>query len=163
MSAKDALSDQFGKQKQQGMISLDLPHGVVPTVPGDLEDKHITIAFLGDDVDDTAYERATKEAQRVASSTRGPLTGTVGGVDTFPPNAEGKKPAFAVPNVAGVQDLHNQLSHLDAGNFSEYHPHVTIKMLDAGEPLPAPVKTRRVSFSHIAVHRGDQVERFPFR
>jgi len=152
-----------GLTKRSGMISLDLEPGTIPVTPGGLADHHITIVYLGPDVDDDAFAQAVARAGAAAAAIPGPVSGTVHGVDTFTPSAgsDGKTPAFARVELPAAHDLNGMLADLSASEHRVYHPHVTLKYLDDGEQTPEPVTPTPVTFTHLAVHRGDQVTRIP--
>jgi 2'-5' RNA ligase/phage portal protein BeeE len=145
-----------------GTISLDLPEGTITPVPGGVPDHHVTVVYLGD-VDDGAFEAACGRAESAASAMDGPLTGTVGGLGVFPPSdsSDGKMPVFAPADLPGAEDLRSALEDLSASEHAEWVPHVTICYADPGEPLPDPVPPTPVMFTHLSVHRGDEVRRFP--
>lgn len=149
-------------KKRSGMISLDLPPGTVKPMPGGVTDHHITVVFLGDDVDDQAFAAACQRAKAAAAAMPGPLSGTVGGVGTFPPSSssDGKRPAFAKVKLPGAQPLRDQLEDLSASEFKDWRPHATIAYVGPGEPLPDPVAPTPVTFTHLSVHRGGDLRRF---
>src|ERR1035441_10599412 len=99
-----------------GWISLDIPDGTITPVPGGVTNHHITIAYLGPDIDDDAFAEACQRAASAAAAMPGPLTGTVGGVGAFPPSASsgGKVPAFAQVDVPGIEMLRHALRDLSA-------------------------------------------------
>lgn len=149
---------------QSGMISLDLPPGTVSPVPGGVSDHHITVVYLGENVDDKAFAAACKRARAAAASAAGPITAVVGGVGTFPPSgsSSGKRPAFArVAAPAAVGRIRTGLADLSQSAHANWKPHVTLAYVGPGDPLPAPVPATRVKFTHLSVHRGGKVARFP--
>jgi hypothetical protein len=149
---------------RSGMISLDLPPGIITPVPGGVDDHHLTIVFLGADVDDKAFAEACRRAQAAASQVPGPLAGMVGGIGAFPPSggSDGKVPAWAGVVLPGAELLRSALEDLSASEHKDWKPHVTVAYMDPGDPLPPPVPSMQVSFSHLSVHRGDdEVVRFP--
>lgn len=153
-----------GLTKRSGMISLDLEPGTVPAVPGGVGDHHVTIVYLGPDVDDDAFAQAVTRAAAAASAMPSPVTGTVGGIDTFEPSAGsgGLTPAFAPVDLPGAHELRAQLADLSASEHDTYHPHVTLAYLQPGQDPPQPVANTPVEFTHLSVHRGPQVVRIPF-
>jgi len=161
--ADGAAKNTPGLTKRSGMISLDLPPGTVPTLPGGVDDHHITIVYLGSDVDDDAYAEACARAGAAAASMTGPLIGTVAGIGSFEPSAgsDGLVPAWAAVSVPGVHDLNSALSDLSTSEHRDYHPHVTLAYVQPGEPLPDPVPVAPVTFTHLSVHRGSDVTRIP--
>jgi hypothetical protein len=152
-----------GLTKRSGMISLDLPEGTVPRIPGGVKDHHITVVYLGSDVNDDAFADACRRAEEAARSAPGPLTGIIGGIGTFPPSAgsDGLIPAFATVALAGVYELQAGLADLSASEHRDYHPHVTLAYLNPGDPLPDPVAPATVTFTHLTVHRGNQAVSYP--
>ena len=145
---------------RSGMVSLDLTPGTIPGV----EDPHITIVFLGRDVDDDTLDAVHKRAAKVAARMT-PPSGTVGGLGTFPPSesSDGKTPAFAIPVVDGIDKLRSAFEPFNASEHTDYRPHVTLAYVDDGDPMPPPVDETPVAFTHLSVHRGDEIRRFPFR
>jgi 2'-5' RNA ligase len=145
------------------MISLDLPEGTVTPVPGGIDDHHITVVYLGPDVDDDAFGQACARAQDAADSADGPLAGTIEGLSVFAPSdsSDGKMPVFAPADIPGAGDLQSQLGDLSASEHGQWVPHVTIAYVSPGDPLPPPVPPTPVTFTHLSVHRGDDVRRFP--
>lgn len=158
-----AKSGLPGLTKRSGMISLDLAPGTIPAAPGGPTDHHITIVYLGKDVDDDAYAQALARAGAAAAAMPGPITGSVGGLGTFPPSAgsDGLTPAFAEVELPGAHELHAHLADLSASEHKDYHPHVTLKYLQDGEQPPQPVPPTAVTFTHLSVHRGGKVVRVP--
>lgn len=152
-----------GLTSRSGMISLDLPSGLVPPVPGGVSDHHITVVYLGKDVSDGDFDAACARAETAAAGTPGPLVGTIAGIDTFPPStgSDGKTPAFAPVTLPGVDRLRGDLEDLSASDHATYTPHVTLAYLDDGDPLPQPVAATLVTFTHLTVHRGDETRSFP--
>jgi 2'-5' RNA ligase len=148
---------------RSGMISLDLPPGTVRPVPGGVGDHHVTVVYLGPDVDDEAFAAACDRARQAAALADGPLSGTVSGVGAFPPSpsSDGKVPAWAAVAIPGAEVLREALADLSASEHANWTPHVTLAYIDAGDPLPAPLEPVPVTFTHLSAHRGDDVERFP--
>jgi hypothetical protein len=145
------------------MVSLDLPKGTIAPIDGGLDDHHLTVVFLGSDVDDDLFDEVCTYARGVASTLDGPLSGTVGGIGSFEPSdsSDGKVPAYAVPDVDGLDDLRAAFEQFNASEHTDYVPHITLGYLDEDDPLPAPVPKTPVTFTHLAVHRGDDVVRVP--
>ena len=57
--------------------------------------------------------------------------------------------------------LREALADLSASEHANWHPHVTLAYVEPGEAMPDPVAPVPVTFTHLSVHRGDDVERFP--
>lgn len=148
--------------KRSVWIGLDLPDGTIPAVPGGPTDHHVTVVYVGRNLTDDAYGNVCDRARSAAALVYGPLVGTVAGVDAFEPSAgsDGKTPAFAPVVLPGVETLRAALVDLSGSEHQEYHPHVTLAYLDAGDPLPAPVPPTPVVLTHLTVHRG--AESVPF-
>lgn len=150
---------------RSGMISLDLPDGLIPTVPGGVTDtRHLTVVYLGPDVDDAAFEVACERAAQAAALVPGPLSGVVSGRGTFEPSAgsDGKKVAWAGVTLPGSETLRAALEDLSASEHREWVKHVTLAYIDEGDDLPDPVPPTPVTFTHLSVHRGDnEVLRYP--
>lgn len=158
------LARGYDLNPQWGWISLDLPPGTIAPAPGGVQDHHVTVIFLGSDVDDEAFAQACDRAREAAAAMPGPLAGTVGGIGTFPPSggSDGKVPAWAGVVLPGAERLRSSLEDLSASEHPDWKPHVTIAYTEPGEALPAPVPQTQVMFTHLSVHRGDdEVARFP--
>lgn len=152
-----------GLTPRSGMISLDLPKGTIKPVPGGVDGHHITVVYLGPDVDDGAFAQACSRARSAAASAPGPLPGIVSGISSFPPgdSSDGKRPAFAPVHVPGAHRLRSKLEDLSASEHKDFRPHVTIAYIGKDDPLPQAVPRTPVRFTHLSVHRGDDVKRFP--
>lgn len=153
-----------GEQSPQpGMISLDLPDGTIDPLPGGVTDHHVTVVYLGPDVDDTAFTQACARALQAATDAPGPLAGTVDGLGTFPPSdaSDGKTPVYADADLPGAQALRDALADLSQSEFTDWVPHVTLCYAGPDDELPPPVPSTPVTVSHLSVHRGDDVMRFP--
>lgn len=174
-AASGTHSSQFRSEKsaggysvspRSGMISLDLPDGLIEPLPGGVDDHHVTIVYLGKDVDDEALRVACDTARRVAAGMQ-PLSGTVGGIGSFPAGEDGV-PVWAGVNVPGIDALHQALRHLQSPDAASaktgrYAPHMTLAYLSEGDPLPDPLPHVPVTFTHLSVHRGGEVvARYPF-
>lgn len=158
-----SLASGSSLNPRSGMISLDLPPGTITPVAGGVDDHHITVVYLGADVDDEAFAEALDRAQQAATAMPGPLTGMAGGIGTFPPSpgGNGKVPAWAGVVLPGAERLRSSLEDLSASEHKNWTPHVTMAYTAPGEALPAPVPQTPVTFTHLSVHRGDDVIRFP--
>ena len=150
-----------GLTSRSGMISLDLPEGLIEPVPGGVDDHHVTICYLGGGVDDPAFAEACSRAQAAARLVPGPLVGILAGIDSFPPSgsSDGKVPAFIPARIPHANVLREALADLSASEFSQWSPHVTLTYLDPGAPLPDPGPPVPVTFTHLSVHRGGEVYR----
>jgi 8-oxo-dGTP pyrophosphatase MutT (NUDIX family)/2'-5' RNA ligase len=152
-----------GLTSRSGMISLDLPPGTVRPVPGGLADHHVTVVYLGSDLDDEAFAEACTRAEAAARLVPGPLVGILAGVDSFPPStgSDGKVPVFIPARIPLAERLRDALADLSASEHAQWSPHVTLRYQKIGEPLPDPGPPVPVTFTHLAVHRGDEVRQFP--
>ncbi len=149
---------------RSGMISLDLPDGLIEPVPGGVDDFHITVAYLGSDVSDEAFAAACARAAAAATAAPGPLSGVICGRGTFPPStsSDDKTVVWAGVTLPGAEQLRAALADLSASEHTQWHPHVTRAYLDDGDPLPDPLPAVPVTFTHLSVHRGDdEVVRYP--
>lgn len=142
-----------------GMVSLDLPSDVLDTE----EDPHITIVFLGKDISPALHAAVIARAKEVAAQ-MAPLSGTIGGLGTFEPSesSDNKTPVYAIPVIAGIQELREAFEDFNASEFSEYMPHVTITYLDEGDEMPDAPARVPVAFHSLSVHCGDVVTTIPF-
>jgi 8-oxo-dGTP pyrophosphatase MutT (NUDIX family) len=149
---------------RSGMISLDLPDGLIDPIPGGVNDFHVTICYLGGDVDDDAFAIACARAERAAASASGPLTGVVSGRGTFEPSdsSDDKTVVWAGVTLPGAQQIRAALEDLSASEHVDWKPHVTRAYIDAGDDLPDPLPAIPATFTHLSVHRGDdEIVRFP--
>jgi hypothetical protein len=85
------------------MISLDLPEGTIAPVPGGVSDHHITICYIGPDVDDGAFALACLRAQQAAAAIR-----AAGG--TFPLVIEGDDWSSCTTWAAGQPNASFQIA-----------------------------------------------------
>jgi len=154
----------YSLNPRSGMISLDLPEGLIEPLPGGVTDHHVTVVYLGPDVDDDAFSAACGMAREVAAATQ-PLSGTIGGIGSFPAGDDGV-PVWAGVNLPGAETLHEALAELQSPDAKArehgYKPHCTIAYLEEGDPLPDPLPHMPVTFTHLSVHRGEDVKRFSF-
>jgi 2'-5' RNA ligase len=146
---------------RSGMISLDLPPSTIQPVPGGVSDHHVTIVYLGPDVDDDAFAQACDRAAQAASQAGGPISGTVGGLVVFPPSGDGTMPVFAHAVLPGASGLRSGLEDLSASEHATWVPHVTLAYAGPGDVLPPAPPLTPVTITHLSVHRGDDVTRFP--
>lgn len=147
---------------RSGMIYLDLPPGTVRPVPGGVDDHHVTLVYLGSDVDDEAFEEACRRT-RDAAAQWPPMEGVLRGIDIFPPSksSDGKVVAFVPAYVGGIGALRRKLEDLSASEHKDYRPHVTLAYLGEGDSLPEPHPSVPLRFTHVHVKRGDDVVSFP--
>jgi 2'-5' RNA ligase len=146
-----------------GMISLDLPEGAIASLPGGVDDHHVTVVYLGKGLSDEAFAMACERARAAAASAPGPLTGVFSGTGTFAPSegSDWKVPVFIPARIPGAEKIRASLADLSASEHKDWKPHVTLAYLDEGDPLPAAGAAVPVTFTHLSVHRGDDVRRFP--
>jgi hypothetical protein len=153
----------YSLNPRSGMISLDLAPGTVEQVPGGVDDHHITVVYLGPDVDDQAWHTACQAVAEVAAHTAR-LTGSVGGLGEFPAGEDGV-PVFAKVDLPGAAGLYEALKHLQSPEAAAakhgYKPHMTLTYAQ-DDARPDPVPDTPVRFAEISVHRGDDVARYPF-
>jgi 2'-5' RNA ligase superfamily len=148
-----------GISKRSAMISIDLPEGLIPPMPGGVDDHHITLAYLGPDVDDDHLATVIDLVRQVAAQ-HAPFPVSLGGVDAFAPSAasDGKRPAFVpVHNSGALQELRAPFATLHASEHIGFHPHVTLTYLDQDDPLPDPVTHTGFTADALSVHRGGTV------
>lgn len=140
-----------------GMISLDVPAGLIELVPGGVDDHHITVVYLGKGLTDEALAEACRRAAAAAALVPGPLAGVLSGRGTFPASnsSDGKVPVWAGVTLPGAEALREALADLSASEHAEWHPHVTLAKVDEGDELPDPVPATPVTFTHLSVHRSD--------
>jgi 2'-5' RNA ligase len=153
----------YSLSPRSGMISLDIPDGTIRPVPGGVDDHHLTVVYLGPDVDDEQWAYACARAREAAASAPGPLSGVISGIGSFPPSdsSDGKVPAWAGVVLPGAERLRNALEDLSASEHATWKPHVTLAYVEPGEDLPEAVPVTPVTFNCLSAHRGDDVERFP--
>lgn len=161
-----AEATKVAKSLRSGMVSLDLPQGTLPSVPGGVADQHITIVFFGKDASEETFEAVCGRVQEVAARTP-PLGGTIGGVGSIPPSAasDGKVPVFAVPHVAGLDGLRAALEEFNESEHTDFKPHITLAYVDQGDVQwleECDVPDTPVVFNGLSVHRGGEVRTFPF-
>ncbi|WP_344582723.1 2'-5' RNA ligase family protein [Nonomuraea roseoviolacea] len=150
------------------MITLAIPANVAAelAVPDGLsaDTLHVTLVYLGKDIARETVEAATEAARQVAAE-QPPLAGVVGGIGAFPEGDEGV-PMFVTVDVPVLEALRQRLvDALDAAgvpyaaNYG-YTPHVTLKYVEAGEPMPETVA--EVAFDGLIVAADDEPTTIPF-
>jgi 2'-5' RNA ligase len=165
--------------KQTGSASRSRPAGVMvalfphPEVAEELavrggsppDDLHITLVYLGDVADRTpagvilgASTDRIVAAATTAAAMQPPLSGTIGGIGTFPANGDGV-PVWAPVDVPGLSALREALVEAldEQGAPTRSHhgftPHMTLGFnLDLA--LIPPVNDVAVTFDHLVVAVG---------
>lgn len=152
----------YDLEPRSAMIYLDIPEGLVQKVPGGTDDSHITVVYLGKDLDDEGFAYACDRAGWAAAE-HYPMKGLLHGIETFPPSdsSDHKVPAFVPAFVPGIGQLRRMLEDLNASKHTDYRPHVTLAYLEPGDQLPPPHPPVHVDFTHLSVQRGDDVAHFP--
>lgn len=153
----------YSLNRRSGMISLDLPEGLIEPVPGGITDHHVTLVYLGPDVDDQALLQAYCRAIEAAVEMAGPLSGMISGRGTFEPSgsSDGKTVAWAGVTLPGAEQLRAALEDLSASEHTQRKPHVTLAYMDQDDPLPDPVPATPVTSRTFRLHRGSDVLRVP--
>ena len=85
---------------------------------------HVTVAYLGSDVDDEAFAYACLRASAAAALLPGPLAGVITGIGSFEPSgsSDGKVPAWAGVMLPGAEVLREALEDLSASEHSHLVP-----------------------------------------
>ncbi|GAA4209279.1 hypothetical protein GCM10022252_75540 [Streptosporangium oxazolinicum] len=128
-------------------------------------DLHVTLAYLGKGLDEEQLTLAADTVSAVAASAA-PLAGTIGGLGAFPPGDDGV-PVFATVDVPGLEVLRQAVvdalkaAGLPVASEHGFTPHTTLTYLKPGEPLPAPLPAREVSFAEVVLAQDDQRTAFP--
>lgn len=144
--------------------SLTKRSGMIACVAGSgpWKGKHVTLAYLGPDVDDDLHRRALRHAMEMAVN-HAPPRAKVGGIMRFPPGEDGS-PVVVPVDSKDMDTLHYHLRQAGLHRSEHgFHPHMTLRYdkTDNG-PLPAGLPPHEMEFTHISVHRGKHVDRFPF-
>lgn len=145
----------------KGMIALELPAGTIAQVPGgvSVDDMHVTLRYLGEDVSDVDFARAIRTTLMACGP--GPIAGWVGGLGVFPADADGKVAVWCPVDAPGINQIQNRMSE-DTGTADHgFTPHITVKWAQEGDKLPDPIPRTPVTFTHVVVKRGDQSVRLP--
>ncbi|MFC7723422.1 2'-5' RNA ligase family protein [Nonomuraea recticatena] len=137
----------------RSMVSLTIPADVADqvAVEGGLpsEELHVTLAYLGEGLDEAELAEAAVVVEQVAAQSA-PLAGIIGGIGAFPENEDGI-PAWVPVDVPGLAELRQRVTQaLDEAGiwYAANHgftPHMTLTYLKPGEPLPSPSRSRRSS------------------
>lgn len=160
-TSKSAAGYQLNPRS--GMISLDLEPGTIPAVPGGVDDHHVTIVYLGPDVNDYDFAEACRRVQEAARALPGAAVGTIEGIGTFPASgsSDGKIPVYAHAEIPAALDLRGALEDLSASEHKDFRPHVTLAYLDDGDLMPDPVPRTPIMITTVSVHRGDDLFECP--
>jgi 8-oxo-dGTP pyrophosphatase MutT (NUDIX family) len=141
-----------------GMISLDVPEGLIEPVPGGVTDsQHVTVVYLGKGLTDEALAEACRRAASAAALVAGPLDGVISGRGTFEPSEsiDGKLVVWAAVTLPGAEVLREALEDLSASQFAQWSPHITRAYVDEGDDPPDPLPPVPVTFEYLSVHRSD--------
>ncbi|MET7335944.1 2'-5' RNA ligase family protein [Nonomuraea sp. NPDC005650] len=139
---------------------LAIPDGLAP------DDLHVTLVYMGKNIPSETWEQAIEVARQVAAK-QGPLAGQLGGIGAFPA-AEDGVPVFVPVDVPGLEVLRQRLAEaLDAAGIEYaanhgYTPHVTLRYVEPGEPMPDPVAPVPVAFDGLTVVADDEPTAIPF-
>ncbi|MGW2221539.1 2'-5' RNA ligase family protein [Nonomuraea sp. NPDC001684] len=166
--AEDA-EEPRGVEELRAMVSLTIPADVAQAVAveGGLPaaELHVTLAYLGEGLDDAALAEAALVVEKVAAAA-GPLSGIIGGVGIFPEGDDGI-PAWVPVDVPGLTELRQKVvSALDEAGIwyaadHGFTPHMTLTYLQPGDPMPAPVEVTPVEFGALTLAVEDDHEDFP--
>ncbi|MGA4990409.1 2'-5' RNA ligase family protein [Nonomuraea bangladeshensis] len=153
----------------RSMVSLTIPADIAQAVAveGGLPaaELHVTLAYLGEGLDDAALADAALVVERVAAES-GPLSGIIGGVGVFPEGDDGI-PAWVPVDVPGLAELRQKVvAALDEAGIwyavdHGFTPHMTLTYLAPGDPMPAPVEVTPVTFGALTLAVEDDHEDFP--
>jgi 2'-5' RNA ligase len=155
-----------GLTKRSGMISIDLPDGLIEPVPGGPTDHHITLAYLGSDVDDGLLDEVIRSVKHVAAGSV-PFTVEVGGLGRFEPSgsSDGEPVHYArvatdeLTTADPLSTLRAPFAKYHASEHQDFKPHVTLAY---GGPAPEPRPWTPFTVDAISVHRGGEtVARIP--
>ncbi|MBG0818976.1 2'-5' RNA ligase family protein [Planomonospora sp. ID82291] len=156
-------------EEPRAMVSLTVPAPVAEAVAVDgglpAAELHVTLAYLGQGVDEDMLAEAALAVEKVAAQA-GPLAGTIGGIGVFPESEDGI-PAWAPVDVPGLVELRQKVVEAldEAGIWYAvdhgFAPHMTLTYLQPGEALPAPVPVTPVEFGTITLAVEDDHEDFP--
>ncbi|MCK2222088.1 2'-5' RNA ligase family protein, partial (plasmid) [Actinomadura sp. ATCC 31491] len=168
-SDDDTGVDLVGMDKG-AMLALAVPADAAAelAVPDglDADDLHVTLVYLGKNVPAETWAKAVDVARQVAADQH-PLAGQVGGIGAFPEGEDGV-PLFVPVDVPGLEVLRQRLAAaLDAAGVEYnaehgYTPHVTLKYVEAGEPLPDPAVPVPVAFDALVAAVDDEPTAIPF-
>ncbi|MFG6197769.1 2'-5' RNA ligase family protein [Nonomuraea sp. JJY05] len=167
--AADEGEEPRSVDELRSMVSLTIPADVAQQVAVDgglpAAELHVTLAYLGEGLDDAALAEAALIVEKVAAEA-GPLSGIIGGVGVFPEGDDGI-PAWVPVDVPGLTELRQKVvAALDeagiwyAGDHG-FTPHMTLTYLQPGNPMPAPVEVTPVTFGTLTLAVEDDHEDFP--
>lgn len=150
--------------EQACMVCLDIPDDVAEqlAVPDGLppEQLHVTLAYLGTDLDDEQRRQVAAVVTRVAAAYP-PLSGTVGGLGQFPAGDSGV-PVYVPVDVPGLAELRHDLVEQLRGDglpvdaSHGFTPHITVTYLQPGQELPLPVPPTPVRFDALTWTHGSR-------
>lgn len=162
----DAEGDSSGPRS---MVALLLPADTAAQLaqPGGLDPDHlhVTLAYLGEGVDDETLAAAEQAVADTAADLP-VLRGTVGGIGVFPAGDDGV-PVWATVDVPGLETVRERIiDALDAAGvpYSTAHgftPHVTLAYISPGEQPPAPLPPVDVTFTNVSIAVDDDHRHFP--
>lgn len=143
------------------MVALMLPEDVAKSIAVEggvpVEDIHCTVTFHGE-LDDTAFADLVAKVRSLASVAK-PLSGSIGGLGTFPADdPEAGAPWWVPVDVPGLAALHEDLLEVSdtAKTNHGYSPHITLTYVKEGDQQPSPVDRQEVAFSSVWVVRGNE-------
>lgn len=159
-------NDGYVGTKRSAWIAFDLPSNAIEPVVGGVIDHHVTVVYLGDDVDDGRYTEALTTAQLAAAAFDRPLILDIGRIGCFPAPQGGGKIAWyrQVGDRYGVMaQLRAHLAHLDGSGRTIYRPHVTLAYRDPEDAVIFRVDPIQVGIPCLSVHRkGAKTIKIPF-
>lgn len=133
---------------------LALPGGEAP------EDLHVTLAYLGKELDHETISRAILAMHEARSA---PLEGVIGGLGRFSASStsEGMDVLVALVDVPGLGLLRARLvealtaADVPVSVAHDFTPHVTLAYLPSGSPLPVQqVAPRPARIEHLTIYQG---------
>jgi 2'-5' RNA ligase superfamily len=131
---------------------------------GKYRGKHITLAYLGPNVDDHTHRLALRHAMQLAMR-YGPVKARAGGITVFPKSGEDGHPIVVPVDSPALDDMHHHLKEMGLHRSEHgFKAHMTVRYHDGhGKvPVPQPEDPQDVILRDISVHVGKHVHRFPF-